>query len=762
MKNTQLTLYNNLQDTQGTHITLEDYLLRIRLGNHIQTVIEARKHEHGSDEYDRLKSSLPVVTGSAIMRLGGGKSAKNIQELNGLLWLDIDEGINQAQINKIKADKHTLVFHETIGGAPRFTSVIKININKFDESWLTAKDYYYTNFGVSIDESCKNKNRLRFLSHDPNPFFNEKASLFRARSIKKFEPPKKHLTRYIFSENDFGNIINQITERGLNMAESYAEYVQIGMSLASHFGESGFEYFDAICQPSSKYNYKRGLRDYKGFCKNTDKRISIGTFYYLCKKENIELYSKRTIDIINTVNVGKAKGNPTIDSISKHLTSMGEDALSDDEKELTERLIKDKEDYSELANADLTDTDVLINFIISMYNPYRCTISNNLFLENGEYMDDKIINDVYISCKQNLSKVKGITLQEIRTILTSSKIREVNSIMDLINENKDLNPTGYIKKYIESIPQNDPKIKEYNYWAFKRWLCGAVHNWTRKDNDNVVSPLTLVLTGRKQGTGKTSFFENILPIEMHHFFAESKILDNKDSMRRMGTNLILVDNEFSGDAIKSQGIFKGLVDTKTIVARFAYGYADERVTRRCAIGGTTNESDILRDETGNRRILPIQVDSRIDYELVTSFPSELLIAEAYNLIQNGFDWIIRTEEDMAYIVDVCSANVEINPVEELFFNHFSLIETDEYFERVVMNQAEILSYLNNQERQVIRSEDMKRVYTKNADKMEYKPRYCPTTKRTKRGFELYKRPFNPYLQEWENRSVEKETDDVPF
>lgn len=752
---TKLTLYENLKDTQGQIITLEDYILRVKSGPQTLTVMKAREHPHDSKEYEELKKTLPLVTGSAVMKLGEGKSAKAIDELNGLLFLDIDEGVNASQIAKIKADKHTLLLHETIGGAPRYTSVIRINASKFDESWLTASDYYYTNFGVSIDASCKNKNRLRFLSYDLNPYVNEKAHIFRAKSIKKFEPPKKNLTRYIFSQDDFGHIINQIQDRGINLAESYENYVQIGMALASEFASGGFQYFDAICQASTKYNYKRGKRDYEGFCANIDGRITIGTFYYLCKQENIQIYSERTIEIINSVKVGKAQGNPTVQSVDRHVKSLTGEELTDNERTLTGILIKSKEDYSSLANEDKTDIDILIDFIISMYNPYKCVISDNLYLEDGKYIDDEVINDIYIACASNLEGVKNVNIKEIRTVLNSSRIKHVNRLMDIINNYKDTNPTGYIQKYIDTIPVDSPEQREYNRWAFKRWIVGAVHNWTRHENNMLVSPLTLVLTGKTHGAGKTSFFEKILPEELITFFAESKLSDNKDSLKRMCINLILVDNEFSGDAVNDHGRFKSLVDMKVVTERFAYGYVDTRLPRRCTVGGTTNETDILRDETGNRRILPINVTSRIDYDALQAFPSELLITEAYNLLQDGFDWIVRSIEDMRYISKSCSQNLEQDPIEEIFFNFFKEEYESEYFVEVVMNQGEILNYLHNMTDLRPKQSELRRVYTRN--NMEYKSHRIGD--RVKQGYKLYCK-HSEVIDAY--RTDRQKADDIPF
>ena len=82
------------------------------------------------------------------------------------------------------------------------------------------------------------------------------------------------------------------------------------------------------------------------------------------------------------------------------------------------------------------------------------------------------------------------------------------------------------------------------------------------------------------------------------------------------------------------------------VDRKAYGINDSRELRKVSLLGSTNELDILKDPTGNRRILPIKVDS-IKYDECLSFDSKALLAEAYKLWKDGFEWVIRKEEDLA-------------------------------------------------------------------------------------------------------------------
>ena len=130
-----------------------------------------------------------------------------------------------------------------------------------------------------------------------------------------------------------------------------------------------------------------------------------------------------------------------------------------------------------------------------------------------------------------------------------------------------------------------------------------------------------------------------------------------------------------------------------ITQRRPYERESKTFKRRAILCGTTNEVDILKDVTGNRRILPISVE-RIEYDRMLSINKTDLIIEAYNLLQSGFEWILRTEEEITYLRDNCQHNETILPVEEIFFSHFQLQYSQEFWVEKIWNQGEILEYLN--------------------------------------------------------------------
>src|SRR5699024_2553122 len=125
------------------------------------------------------------------------------------------------------------------------------------------------------------------------------------------------------------------------------------------------------------------------------------------------------------------------------------------------------------------------------------------------------------------------------TMWNSSNVKKVDLLNGFFNENSH-NNTGFIDEYASCIyPQS-----EYNKWAFKRWIVGAIHNLLSSKNELLVSLLTLVLIGQEHGIGKTSFIRNLLPEELRRYHYEGKIdSKDKDSMYRMATNLIVFDDE---------------------------------------------------------------------------------------------------------------------------------------------------------------------------------------------------------------------------
>lgn len=707
----EFSLYEDKSKQDNVLLSVENYIGFIQHGNNQDLVLKARVLKQKGDEvgYKKLKNSSRAITGSAVYESGVNKTNSNYKYLNGNIIIDIDDDISEETYQRIKDDKHTCIAHQSFGGVG-YCIFVKIDVNKFDDSFTGLEEYYYKNFDVRIDSSCKNTARLRYLSYDPHIYYNPKSNKFIPKDVKRFKEPKK--VDYIFHEDDFDHILRQIGDRSIDLCqEDYFTYMRIGMALASKLGSSGLSKFEFICSMGSKYNEKRTIRDYNGFVKNHKGACTIGTFYYYCKQAGIDLYTEKTKTIINRVKIGKSQGSPTIESVSSALSVANNITPTTADLRLIGELIESKYDYSKEANEDLSEIKQLQSFIIDTYNPVFDVINKTIYI-NGKRSNDREVNDIYIACRDNFDF--KVNISDVRVVLNSNFIPKNDALSMFFKENKDINCDGKMEEYARCIkPESD-----FNVWAFKKWLVGGLYNWTSKEDWTEASPLTFILTGQDHGTGKTSFFRNMLPNDLKKYFTQTKI-DSKsnDSMFRLSTSLIVFDDEFGGEGTKNAKAYKATSDTAMITQRRPYGHDDDVLKRIALLCGTSNDVEVLMDSTGNRRILPANVEY-IDFPSIKSFDTTALIMDAYNHLQSGFEWAIWRKEDIQYIKDNTKQNENVLPIEELFFTMFQTDSNGLFLKEVVMNQGEIMEYMSKNGITKPTKYEVKEVLIKN--KMIYK------------------------------------------
>jgi hypothetical protein len=547
---------------------------------------------------------------------------------------------------------------------------VKINSDLFIESFHGLAQYYNDNFNVDIDPSCKDETRPRFLSHDMDIFVNEKSKKFIA---KKLQTKKVKKESFYFLEDDFTYILNQIQDKGIDLCQdSYQTFCEIGFAIGSQFGENGLQYFKSICQNGSKYDPQRIEKQYSKFCKSGG--INISTFYYHAKNLGCELYSEKSKQIIKRVAVGKANSSlMTPESIIENLHILGLEA-SESDKPFIQKLINSKENFAKQIENEENETVKLEAFIKENY-PIKKNNFNQLYELNKDLLNDEIINTITIHAKKYFDFKVSAT--DVSQLIFNSKANTYDPIKEYFKNNNTECTGKEIDEYASFIT---PKNK-YNEWALKKWLVGAIHNWTSPIDDEEVSPLVLVLSG-SQASGKTSFFRNMLPKELRKYFIDESMEEGgKDVMKRMATSMIMLNDEFGGMAAKDVKNFKKITETNKITIRLPYGRMDV----------------------------------------------------AYDIYNSDFDFRLFSKLDIDYLNKNTVKNVEIEASEDLFFTKFSFTECASFSERVIMNQGEICNFMSLQFAFKISKYDIKRICLKH--KMELKA-YSFNGK-TKKGYELF-------------------------
>lgn len=220
----------------------------------------------------------------------------------------------------------------------------------------------------------------------------------------------------------------------------------------------------------------------------------------------------------------------------------------------------------------------------------------------------------------------------------------------------------------------------------------------------------------------------------------------------MATSLIMVDEEFGGKSVKDDQEFKAVAEIDRITLRRAYGRRDVNVLRICGLAGSSNIIDVLKDVTGNRRILPINTES-FDFEAMKRVDKVKMLCEAYGLLLSGFDWQIYGEKK-EYLNKQTQSNIAVIPFEEVFLNDFKLSE-EGYRKPIIVNQGDILNYYNTNKGLRITPRDIKNVLTKN--KLHYKSH--SVNGKVKTGIKVWVNTDNSIYGQFYSGM---ERDDMPF
>ena len=173
--------------------------------------------------------------------------------------------------------------------------------------------------------------------------------------------------------------------------------------------------------------------------------------------------------------------------------------------------------------------------------------------------------------------------------------------------------------------------------VFTKWLVGIVHRLYHHSQN-----FCLIFEG-KQEIGK-SFLPHWLLPDPDWGLDQDVDPDNKDHQVALCTTLIWEMGEL-GSTTRKRDIdsLKSFLTRNQVKVRRAYHEHITEARPICSFFGTVNDSEYLRDTTGNRRFFPFLVTA-IDHGYSTNVDKERLWGEIVTLYRNGFDTKLSEEE----------------------------------------------------------------------------------------------------------------------
>jgi putative DNA primase/helicase len=206
--------------------------------------------------------------------------------------------------------------------------------------------------------------------------------------------------------------------------------------------------------------------------------------------------------------------------------------------------------------------------------------------------------------------------------------------------------TDYIGKIAQSL-----KTKKAPYEYVKTCMrCFAIQAVAAWDNcthtPHKLSKLESVLTFvGGQGIGKTTWMGALMPDLMRNYFKEGIELDpnNTDSIKEATSAGLVELGELDATTRKADiSSLKSFLSKTTDEYRLPYGESSERYPRQTVFTGTVNNNDFLKDATGSRRFLAIDV---VALTLPTPEDVKGMWAQAYALYISGENWLLSFADE---------------------------------------------------------------------------------------------------------------------
>lgn len=692
-----ISFYNNLPAKGQPHISsgqmsMTDFLNGTKYGKW-KDLVEPVRNETDKKKRDALKKNLVAFTCSGIF---SERKEQNLISHSGFIAIDVD---NYTDKTKIILDAYTYSCFSSVSGLG-FVVVVKIEPTKHKESFKWLQKYYYESFGIIVDPAPQNVASLRYVSYDPTLEVNEKSKVSKIIVKEQLKPKSLPI---ILSGEKVDEYVHEAVSRGLNIAPTYFDYLNLSFALVDGFGESGRRYFHSLCSVDSKYNDKHADTQYNIAVKRGKSGISVGTFYYMLKTAGINLKPESNNSVAVAV-MGKKSGRST-EAIIQQLQEINNVNLN-----TATSLVQQVFEREDLNLQTITfDPEKLIEtlkqFIEQNHNLKRNLITK-VIEEDGKDLTKERLNTIYLRTRA-IFNTPNINYDLIERMIFSEFTPDFHPITNYIEENRHRTSTGNIDKLVSSINTRTPMAEIF----IRKWCVSIIAAY----NGFAVRSLLALLGG--QYSGKTEWFRRLLPKDLQKYYGESKLDAGKDDELLMCSKLILMNDEMGGKSKHDEKLLKELTSKSVFSLRAPYGRHNEDFKRLAILCGTSNEVDIMNDPTGNTRIFPIEVLS-IDHELYNSIDKDELFMECVRMYEDGYNWRL-TKEEIDQLQGLSKNYEGINYERECILEHF-LPPTELGFVEF-MTATQIKNYIEENSRQQIKNmkyfgRELKNIYGKPTQK----------------------------------------------
>ena len=212
-----------------------------------------------------------------------------------------------------------------------------------------------------------------------------------------------------------------------------------------------------------------------------------------------------------------------------------------------------------------------------------------------------------------------------------------------------------IKDYLEHLPSWDGKdhvgrlinclagVNEKQKEWLRIWLRSMVTHWLKIEVEHA-NDVVLLLMG-DQGCGKSTFCQRILPKNLREYYLDHLNLGNKfDKEMALTHNLLVNIDEFDQVKNSQQAELKHTISKTKVNGRRIYASVQTDQHRYASFVATTNSRQPLKDPTGSRRYLCIDIKKNELIDNTLNIDYAQFYAQILNEIKSGKCCYFNREE----------------------------------------------------------------------------------------------------------------------
>ncbi len=295
---TPVSYFRNAQTTDAQTITLKKWLcppqsLSVAI---IRQIVDEIRQTRDKEAIRLLKNKLPAIAPSCIVE--SRSTGAEILSYTGWMQFDIDAKDHpHLSLPEIKSEIGNIVYVAYCGlscSGQGIWGLVKISDPMQLKSHHIQLQKDFNTIGIKLDAAGCNPRHLRFFSIDRDPYLNLNAKTYDRLKPQLVRSSPSSAFKYSGSsvEAQVERCLAEIGANGIDVAPTYDQYFKLVMAFCNEFGETGRDYFHMATSVHRKYD-KRQHDLFYSRCLNKEnnyrgKKISIATFFHLCKNAGIE------------------------------------------------------------------------------------------------------------------------------------------------------------------------------------------------------------------------------------------------------------------------------------------------------------------------------------------------------------------------------------------------------------------------------------------------------------------------------------------